>query len=193
MNPTAKLLLLAADFLVIALYSALNHPTASVANLGTPLDQALPVVSILVVPYLIFLPFYWAALVYSYVKGSRFVAFSVAHLAIFLAGSLVFMIYQTTVIRPAILSQDLFSPALNLLYEIDPPYNAFPSLHVAAAVLTAIYSLTIRGRFTTPVLIFMAIVIPSTVLLKQHYLIDLVGGLVLGGLVGWASFKWVKN
>jgi len=82
----------------------------------------------------------------------------------------IFLIYPTTF--PRVDS----SPFLRF---IDTPANCFPSLHVALACIAA-WSLRADGVRWAPFGAFWAVSIAvSTVLVKQHYAVDLVGGLLL--------------
>jgi membrane-associated phospholipid phosphatase len=74
---------------------------------------------------------------------------------------------------------------LAFMYSIDARWNAFPSLHVANPWLIAL--LAVRERRLAPVsilLILVAIGISlSTLLIHQHYLLDVLGGFALAVLV----------
>ncbi|HET7365338.1 MAG TPA: phosphatase PAP2 family protein [Burkholderiales bacterium] len=70
---------------------------------------------------------------------------------------------------------------LALVQRIDAPTNSFPSMHVSVAMLTAMHLLPHVGAaaFTFPALIAL-----SCLFTKQHYVVDLPAGAVLG----WWSF-----
>jgi membrane-associated phospholipid phosphatase len=68
-----------------------------------------------------------------------------------------------------------------ILYAVDSRYNAFPSLHVANATMLAILSWkysqnALKIIFFT---VLAALISISTLFIKQHYLLDVVGGIVL--------------
>ncbi len=71
---------------------------------------------------------------------------------------------------------------LRLVQSFDKPSNCFPSMHVSVATLTAFHAYSHLGpwSFAFPVLIAV-----SCVFTKQHYLVDLPFGAVLG----WVAFK----
>lgn len=186
-------LILLGDIAAVILYGLQNHSTARVFNFGSNLDQILPVVPVLVIPYLLFLPFYWLTILYSFWTNKRFVALSMAHLTSYLIAVAIFTNFQSMVSRPPVLGSDVFSQMLSWLYSVDAPYNAFPSLHVAMAVVVTAYFAVVKSRYFTAVAVFSVVVIASTVLLKQHYLVDIVGGLVLGGLSSRLSFLDFKR
>lgn len=64
----------------------------------------------------------------------------------------------------------------------DGGWNAFPSLHVATATLALASLLKVsRSVSAVAVLLWLAIV-ASTLLLKRHYLVDVIAGAALGAL-----------
>jgi len=69
--------------------------------------------------------------------------------------------------------------------KFDDSTNCFPSMHVSVATLTAMFVLPTLGpwAFLFPVLIAI-----SCVFTKQHYLIDLPAGAVLG----WVAFQFYR-
>ena len=86
----------------------------------------------------------------------------------------VFVAYPTTF--PRVESSGFWFAALNW---IDTPANCFPSLHVAMAAIAA-WVLREDGRPWAPAAaVWAALIIASTVLVKQHYAVDSVGGLLL--------------
>ncbi|WP_127891422.1 phosphatase PAP2 family protein [Psychrobacter sp. FDAARGOS_221] len=67
----------------------------------------------------------------------------------------------------------------------DKPYNQFPSLHVAYALLIGGSLYPIVKRTTTKILLLLicGLIIISTVFTYQHHLLDVLGGFVLAALV----------
>jgi membrane-associated phospholipid phosphatase len=65
--------------------------------------------------------------------------------------------------------------------DLDPGYNIFPSLHVANAFLVAFIFFKLRNRIEGTALTIVAVLISiSALYVKQHYVVDIVSGLVLG-------------
>ena len=76
---------------------------------------------------------------------------------------------------------------------LDTPANCFPSLHVSTCVLClAAYESGPLRRFRYVAVAAAMLLIASTLTFKQHYVVDLVGG----GLLGLASygifFRWPR-
>ena len=78
-------------------------------------------------------------------------------------------------------SRTLSERFLALVQKFDAPTNSFPSMHTSVAMLTALHLAPHVGAaaFAFPLLIAL-----SCLFTKQHYLIDLPAGAVLG----WWTF-----
>ncbi len=161
----------------------LNHERAIVWEWAA--DSYIPLLPIFVIPY-----FYWyVQIIISLVwflfsrRHPDMIRRYVTAIAVSaVAANLVFILLPTHVPRPDIAGSDLFSRTLRLLYQIDEPYNFFPSLHVAFTCIAGWFwhkagpaRLSFRLlNWTSCLLIVLA-----TVFTKQHYLPDIPGGLIL--------------
>ncbi|MCZ7557750.1 MAG: phosphatase PAP2 family protein [Bacteroidia bacterium] len=77
-----------------------------------------------------------------------------------------------------------------LVHLVDSRFNAFPSLHVANPWLVAFLSLKERG-FSVPSMLFLLVapaISLSTMLVRQHYLLDVLGGFALAVLTAAIVF-----
>lgn len=84
----------------------------------------------------------------------------------------------------------LSEQAIAWLYQLDPGFNIFPSLHVANTVFLACWTWRLRGPRTGMIFWLMALLISwSTLAVKQHYLIDLPTGAALGAGCFLACFR----
>jgi membrane-associated phospholipid phosphatase len=88
-------------------------------------------------------------------------------------------------------------PGFEFLKAIDASGNACPSLHVAFAVFTAIRvhetftEVGVSRRFHVANWMWCAAIAYSTLAIKQHVIVDVVAGAVLGvfgGLIHWTDF-----
>ncbi|HCU24643.1 MAG TPA: hypothetical protein DF383_06475 [Deltaproteobacteria bacterium] len=78
---------------------------------------------------------------------------------------------------------DFFTGILKFFYTIDEPYNCFPSIHVTLAWISAFVIQKARPRLA-PLFRGLAVLICFSVLLmKQHYVADLAGGLAVSWLM----------
>jgi membrane-associated phospholipid phosphatase len=76
-------------------------------------------------------------------------------------------------------------PMLAFMFDLDVQWNAFPSLHVANPTLIAMLAIRERGIDRVSLsLSFVALAIAvSTLLVRQHFLLDVLGGIALALLV----------
>lgn len=107
-----------------------------------------------------------------------------AYLLIWVTAYAFFLALPTVAPRP----QDEFVPGtgfgawgLRLLYELDPPVNCFPSLHVAHSFVGAFAVWRLHARLGAAALAAAVLVAVSTVFTKQHYVVDTISGFALAG------------
>ena len=100
----------------------------------------------------------------------------------------VFVAYPTYTPRPEAVIQDgFFTWVLVAIYSTDVEYNCFPSLHVAQAFLAAFACDRVHRGVGKVAFVWAALVALSTLLTKQHYVLDVVAGTALAW-VGYAIF-----
>ena len=102
------------------------------------------------------------------------------YLAVWISAYVCFLVYPTVAPRPAEVVGDGFAAwGLRSLYGADPPYNCFPSLHVAHSFVSALTCYGINRRLSLAALLCATLVAVSTLFTKQHYIADVVGGILL--------------
>ena len=82
---------------------------------------------------------------------------------------------------------DVSSPsnwAVSVLYSLDPPYNLFPSLHLSLALLAAFSAWKAKRLYGVGVGVGVGLVAVAVCTVKQHVLVDVLGGAVLASLSG---------
>ncbi len=168
-----------ADYVTSLGYEALNHGPYRLF-LRSPIDQALPVVPIFVVPYVSLQPFIYGSLVIFLLFRARIFQSAVLSMILaFLVSYAFFAFLQTYVERPALTGGDIFTRMVRDVYSGDHPFNDFPSLHVSTSAIIAIHWWRFSRRFGPLPAIWAALIAMSTVLVRQHYLADVAGGLIL--------------
>ena len=76
---------------------------------------------------------------------------------------------------------------------IDHPYNLFPSMHLSASFFAAFYCMR-KGRIIGWITMIMAMIVGvSVVLLKQHYIMDIVAGFTVAWFCSFFSLKKIKS
>jgi len=107
---------------------------------------------------------------------------------VWLTAYAIFLLYPTAAPRPQNVVGDGFAAwALRFLYEADPPYNCFPSLHVAHSFVSALTCYAVHRRVGMIATGAAALVALSTLFTKQHYVVDVLAGVCLA-LVAWGVF-----
>ena len=103
-----------------------------------------------------------------------------AYLAVWVTAYLCFLVYPTVAPRPPEVAGDGFAAwGLRFLYDADPPYNCVPSLHVAHSFVSALTCYRLDRRLGLGTLLCASLVGISTLFTRQHYIADVVGGIVL--------------
>lgn len=99
-----------------------------------------------------------------------------------------YLVFPVRLDRPALSGHSLATRMLALEYR-DKPYNHLPSLHVALAVLVALGCADDR-RFRSWLIPATAVMAVSTIFVKQHYIVDVLAGVLLA-LASWRlARKW---
>ena len=183
-------LVLGVTAIVVSLfYDALNHGP-SVLFLRTPLDDLIPVVGPFVIPYVSLRPFIYVSAVLFLLFRARIYRSAAVSMIVVLAVSYAFYAFlQTYIDRPAITGDDLFSRMIRDVYASDQPFNDFPSLHASLSTIFAIHWLRVDRRLGVPIAIWAGLIVVSTVFVKQHYVPDVVAGVLLASVTSWWSLR----
>ena len=190
-NAIINLLLAVGVYFTSQIYYALNHGPA-VLNLHTALDSALPLVPVFVIPYVSLQPYIYATLLLFLVFRTKY--FQSACLAMITVWFISYGFYyflQSEVIRPVLTGTDIFSKMVMQVYAGDNPYNDFPSLHTSLSSLMAIHWLKLNRPVGIVLSIWTALILVSTLLIKQHYIADLIFGLALACGTAWLFTKLI--
>lgn len=113
--------------------------------------------------------------------------------ALCLAGLALFHFWPTQI--PPLAVQTT-APGFALLQGIDAAGNACPSMHVAISVFTGLWiERTLRfigapGWLRAINVLWLLAICISTVAVRQHVALDVLGGVLLGGAFAWASLRW---
>jgi membrane-associated phospholipid phosphatase len=103
-----------------------------------------------------------------------------AYLTIWLTSYAFFLAWPTEAPRPPEVPGEGFAAwGLRSLYDSDPPYNCFPSLHVAHSFVSASTVFLAHRRVGLAALLSAVLVAVSTLFTKQHWVADVIGGVTL--------------
>jgi membrane-associated phospholipid phosphatase len=108
----------------------------------------------------------------------------------FAAAFAFFWVLPTQMHRPLFEVEGLHRQVLSWFYGVDPGFNIFPSLHVANVAYIACLAWGLnRAILSVGVWVLCLLIAASTLLIKQHCLVDLPLGLALGVAGYFAAFS----
>ncbi|MCI8831840.1 MAG: phosphatase PAP2 family protein [Lachnospiraceae bacterium] len=162
------------------------------------LDDYIPFEEIFIVPYLLWFAYVTAAVLYLFFTNKE----EYYRLCIYLfSGMTISLIICTfyhngTDFRPVLdADKNIFTQLVRRLYIADTPTNVFPSIHVYNSICTHVaisrsehlrrYPAIQWSSFTLMVLICMA-----TVFLKQHSVIDVLGGCIMAYILYYVVYGY---
>jgi membrane-associated phospholipid phosphatase len=187
MTPKMRLTWLIVIVVVETLYIPINRTMQGGVVLATPWDRFFPLWPIWVIPYLLSLAWWIACLIWAARKmdDGLYQAFVVGLLVVMLFSYVVYIVYPTYVIRPAVQGDGWLSQVIAFLYSNDRANNAFPSGHTYNTVLITLFWWRWRPQQRWLWLAIAVIVLLSTLYTRQHNLPDLAGGIV----VAWLGYR----
>lgn len=149
-------------------------------------DRAVPLVPFFVWFYILAFPFWAIGYLLSARRGKKtFYRFVATDLTIHLICFILFLVIPTTNIRPELTDGTISEKILGIVYAMDGgvhPSNLFPSIHCYVSWMC--YR-GLKGAREIPVwyqrfsFVFASLIIVSTQVLKQHYIVDAVAGVAL--------------
>ena len=175
----------------VAAYEMVPFITGPGHNGAWPVDLAIPFYPASAWIYLWTLP---AATMPAFLTTSRrlFRRTAVGYVMAITLSVLVFVLWPETAIalRPSSKGLDLLKPSEWLvanIYAFDPPGNLFPSLHLSITTLSAYASWRSSRPWGAIGFLGLAGVAISACTVKQHFVADVAGGLLLGTLIAWLA------
>jgi membrane-associated phospholipid phosphatase len=188
-NAIFSIVLAAGVYFTSQIYYALNHGPA-VLNLHTALDSAIPVVPIFVIPYNSLQPYIYATMIlFLLFRTKYFQSACLAMITVWFISYGFYYFLQSEVVRPVLTGTDTFSKMVMTVYAGDGAYNDFPSLHTSLSTILAIHWVKVNKPLGIVISIWTALIVASTLLVKQHYIADLVFGLALAFAVSMLYMK----
>ena len=153
----------------------------------SPLDDLIPFIPIFVIPYLLWFFYVAFGLIYTGIHSKKDFYRMLTFMGIAMAFS--YTIYAIFPhgqnLRPVITGSDPFSLLIKHIYETDTSTNVCPSLHVINSIAThsalrhsEAFSKIKYGKLASGLM--LVFICMSTVLIKQHSIIDVAAGLVTG-------------
>lgn len=145
------------------------------------LDNIVPFSPIFVFPYVYWLIYSVIGLILILIKTRK--DYIRAFLSIFIGMCIcyfVYYIFPTEIDRPIINNSDFINRLINFIYYVDKPFNCFPSLHVLKTYFIMRYTKREYSRigfYYTQIV--GVLIILSTILIKQHFIVDIFSAIIL--------------
>lgn len=167
--------------ILFALYLPINRPYGEIYSFYSQVDNYIPLLTIFVIPYIS----YYFFLIFSYIylykhKDTKVLEQTLVALNITVLTAYIFyFLFQNEMIRPVISNNNIFDHIYTWINAQVAPYNAFPSLHVAVTTVCLFGFKLMKTPHFNWLLLWGILIILSTVFTKQHFFLDILGGLVL--------------
>jgi len=174
-------------FLVIFfLYYYTEKNTIPRYYIYSKLDDYIPFVEYMVIPYIMWFPYIGLSLYYFGIKSKGDFYRLLAYIYLSMTISFIFyMIFPNGHnLRPAELGDNVFSKLIGLIYKIDTDTNSFPSIHVLVSL--GIHRAIVQSKQVKESLLLKALslaitlsICSSTVFIKQHSILDVILAFIL--------------
>lgn len=150
-----------------------------------PLDDQLPLLPGMIIVYFsYYLMFFIGSLILIF--SGQFFPFITAMIIVQVLGDLFWYFFPNGVKRPEVKGEGLMRQWLRQLYRLDQyDGNAAPSAHVFHAIIIGHFLARLWPQFSLLIYVWVGLIIASTVLIKQHYLLDVLGGILVAAIALW--------
>ncbi len=158
-----------------------NIENQEVYSLAMAADEAIPYLKWFALPYSVWIFYIYVCLFYFFKKDiSVYYRNLMTYAICALLCYLIYSVFQTTVARPPVIGDDPFSWLMRYIYNRDQPYNCFPSIHCFSSymVMRAIWTSSFRNKWNLTLITGMSsLIIMSTLFVKQHVIMDVLGAI----------------
>lgn len=179
----------------IAYFYVLNHPASPTTIIPLTFLDSLISFQPIALPIYLSLWVYVVIPPIIIIKLDELYAFTISVALMSIVGLLIFYIWPTAIpVSEIDWSQH---PSISFLKGVDAAGNACPSLHVATAVFSGGWLDYICRRIKAPTwlriinVVWGIAIIYSTIATRQHVVLDVAGGLLLGGVaIQFAAYRF---
>ncbi len=195
LSPTIYEKIITVLFLYVAfviLYGTVNRIISIPGgfDLTTSLDRQIPFIPFFVYPfYLAYIIFPMPVLFIDNRAQMKIIA--TAFLSMLILACIVFLIFPVYVPRPDVTPGTFTQNIIVQIYEMDRPVCAFPSLHAAISFFAALIIFKISSRWGLLLLMFSLLTSLSVLFIKQHVILDIIGGFFLSTFVYWGFRRFL--
>jgi len=166
---------------LILCYLFLNNSLEHKVDLLLPIDEMIPYWPWTISIYLTLYVMYFSVSII--LETKRFTQVLIDIVLMILISFVFFTLITSHYPRPApeAWAHSLWKPVIDLMVSVDAPGNTCPSLHVSTSIYLALVMR--KSRYGIPWLFWGLLVSLSTLSLKQHFVWDWIGGIILAFFV----------
>lgn len=156
--------------------------------IGNKIDSLIPFTLIFIIPYV-----FWYLMLFiipykMYKKDkNNLYKYIITNVLTVIVSNIIFIAYPTMVIRPELTGTNILYKITEFIYWIDTPaLNCCPSIHCSFSMLFILHILDSKKqtkKFKIFTLITSILIMASTLLIKQHVLIDLILGDIIATII----------
>ncbi len=165
------------------LYFLINLSTTTAYDITIFLDKFIPFNEWFILPYVFWYIYtFGALLVLAFTDYKTYFKLLFSIVTGMLVCFLIYVIFPTTVPRPAIEGTNILKQMVLFIYGNDKPYNCFPSIHMMDTLLITLFIFKHnRNKILKLSTAFICVSIYlSTFFVKQHSILDAVASTILG-------------
>ena len=164
-------------------------------TLGIGLDKVIPFLPEWSIVYIAsYLFWVLVPLIIANLGKKHFYRYLSSAVVIFILSAIIFLAFPTTIQTPDVSGNSIFEKLMAIVYSADKPYNLFPSFH---CVMSYLPFCVVREKkdwswwYKGAILLVSVLVFCSTVLVKQHFFVDILGGIAICE-IGWWATRYTK-
>ena len=110
---------------------------------------------------------------------------------------IIYFVFPTIIVRESIVVNNVTTFLIELIYKLDTPaLNCLPSMHCLISFFFMIYCSLCKPlpiKYIFLINIFSILVVISSVLIKQHFIIDVITALIISIIVSFIINKKIKT
>ncbi len=162
-------------------------------DITLPIDGLIPFAPAFVIPYvLVFIEWGYCYLLAPLLERERFARFMAALVIGYVSIFMIYILYPTTYTRPEAVGDGFFARLMEGIFGIDEPSRCMPSLHCYLGWMC--WKLVHRQQrvakwLRVTVFVFALLILPTTLLIKQHVFVDVPTGVLMAELTWFAAGK----
>lgn len=171
-----KILLLCVFLLVKYLYLPLNR-RRSKYYWKINFDNKIPFVPVFIIPYVGY--FFYSPVAVILLWNTKYIyAFLITYSLSYILAEIFWYFVPNGVKRMPIAKKDIFSRFTSFIHLHDDDTNGFPSAHVITSIICSYFLALAFPQSLIIIWTISFLICISTVLVKQHYILDVLGGIL---------------